>query len=60
MVHTLPFIMSLTSAFMADIVFLETDWWINFEVGVAYLITNYAITEYTGTDQVYVLDWGKD
>jgi hypothetical protein len=57
-VHNFPFIVSLTSAIMADVVFLETDWWINFDLAVVYVFTNYAITEYSGTDEVYYFNWG--
>jgi hypothetical protein len=57
-VHTLPFIMSMVSVFMADVVFLESDWWIIFDTAALYLFTNYAVTYYSGTNLVYYFDWG--
>lgn len=53
----MPFVVSILSVFMADVVFLETDWWINFELATAYVFTNYAITYYSGTEEIYYFNW---
>lgn len=55
--HTIPFIATIAAIFTADVVFLESDWWINVDIAVGYVFVNYAITEYSGTDQIYYLDW---
>jgi hypothetical protein len=57
LVHTVPFVSTIFSIFMADIVFLESDWWLNVDIAVGYLFVNYAVMEYSGTDQIYYLNW---
>lgn len=57
MVHTFPIIASLTSIFAADVVFLESDWWLNVDLAVFYVFVNFAISEYSGSDQIYYFDW---
>ena len=59
-VHTFPFIGSLVTVLMADVVFMESDWWINFEIAVAYVFTNYAITQYSPSDEVYYFNWSMN
>jgi len=44
---------------MADIILMESDWWITLEIGVAYIIINYLIADYAGKDEVYILNWGS-
>ena len=57
MIHTVPIILSTISIFSADIIFLETDWWLNFEFCIFYLFLNYSLAEYSGNDVVYYLNW---
>ena len=57
-VHTFPFVASVVTTFMSDVVYLESDWWLNFDLGVAYVFVNYATTQYSGTDEVYYFNWG--
>jgi hypothetical protein len=60
LVHCIPLLASLTTTFAADIVYMESDWFNNFEVGVLYVFVNYSVTMYAGTNQVYYLDWGSE
>jgi hypothetical protein len=43
LVHNLPLVISVVTTIMSDVVFLESDWWINFELGAAYVFVNYAV-----------------
>lgn len=55
--HSLPFMMTICTIFFSDIIFLESDWYIVFVITALYLIINFALCEYTGTNSVYFLDW---
>ena len=59
MAHTFPLLATLASIFTADIILLETDWWLNLDVAVAYVVTNYTICKYYDVGQVYYLTWGE-
>ena len=41
--HTLPFIMSLSSVFGSDIIFLESDWWLVIMLSISYTAVNYSV-----------------
>ena len=55
--HTLPFLMSVSSIFGSDIIFLESDWWLVVVLAISYTATNYSICEYAGNNKVYFMDW---
>ena len=47
-IHNMPFIITTVSIFSADIIFLESDWWLLFEIAVLYIFTNYSMAYYLG------------
>jgi NADH:ubiquinone oxidoreductase subunit 2 (subunit N) len=60
LVHCLPLVASLITTFMADVVYMESDWFNNLEIGVLYVFTNYCVTMYAGSDEIYYLNWATE
>jgi len=48
---------AVTSLFIADVIIVESDWWINILISTMYLFINFLVSDYTGVDRVYYLDW---
>lgn len=57
--HTVPFMMSFASIFVTETIFLETDWFLICNTTIVYLLVNWAVTKYSGTDSVFFLDWSE-
>ena len=56
-IHTIPFLMCSCTIFIADIIFMESDWWVVIVIGAIYLIVNFGLSKYADTYQLYFLDW---
>ena len=55
--YTFPLFVALTSLFIADVIVIESDWWINIVISGLYLFINYTISDYRDTNRIYYLDW---
>ena len=60
--HVFPLIATTISIFVVDIIFLESDWWLDMETALLYLFFDYTlVTIYKDTllpdEKVYYLDW---
>jgi len=56
-VNTVPLLLSVTSLFIADVIIVESDWWIHVVTSTLYLGVNYLVSDYTGVKRIYYLDW---
>ena len=46
--HTFPFLCSVGSLLMSEVILFESDWWLHIMTVLIYLIMNYAVSEFTG------------
>ena len=53
----MPFICVFTVSFLADVVFLESDWYLIVVGGMFYTMTNWMVSLYTKNDKIYFMDW---
>jgi len=56
-IHLIPFLCTTANLFMSDIIFLESDWYLMPIVSTTYLLCNFAICQYFGLTQLYILQW---
>lgn len=56
-VHTLPFLVTTMNIFLADVVFLETDWYLMPTTAMFYLLVSFSVSTYSGKEQIYILKW---
>jgi len=56
-VHFIPLAFTTANLFMSDIIFLESDWYLMPIVSCTYLLLNFAISQYFGLSQLYILQW---
>ena len=47
----------MTTVFISDIIFMETDWWLLLFTALLYMLTNYGICTWLQVDSVYFMDW---
>ena len=40
--------------------FIEVDWWLFPMMSIIYFIINYLVTQYSGSTEVYIIDWSVD
>jgi hypothetical protein len=60
--HNFPIIATTASIYLANIIFLESDWWLDFQTALLYLFTDYTLVSiYDDTllpdEKIYYLDW---
>ena len=56
-VNVLPIIMTTTSILMANVILMESKWWLILETGAIYLCVNYIVALQQGVTSVYYVDW---
>lgn len=55
--HSCPFFVMLTSIFISEIIFMETDWWLIVMISFVYTVVNYGVCTWKGIDEIYFMDW---
>ena len=56
-VHTVPFLVTSANIFLADVVFMETDWYLMPTTAMFYLLVSFSVSAYSGKEQIYILKW---
>lgn len=65
LIHNVPLLFTTLSIYMANVIFLETDWWLGVQTGLVYLFIDYTLNKIYGDvahayEPLYYLDWSGE